>query len=356
VFGRATQLVIGGAAAAVDRAATLAAYAQTVRRRRRNAAESLPHDERMRVLETLAETYRAADIASYFRQPRSLDPVQRVVRSGPGDARVIDLAWSSGYTSFLPDLRDRFARHVHNHTAAARLIVRGKPRPIAILIHGYMAGQYAVEQRVWPVEWLSRIGLDTALFVMPFHGLRANPNRRVPPFPGADPRMSNEGFRQAADDLRDLISFLRDRGHPAVGVLGMSLGGYLAALACTIERDLAFGVPIIPLASLADFARDQGRLGSTAGETAAQHAALDEVHRVISPLHRPAVVPRERLLVIAAKADRITPMSHARRLAHHFGAPLDAWAGGHLLQFGRADGFRRIGRLLSDLGLSKRNG
>ena len=42
-------------------------------------------------------------------------------------------------------------------------------------------------------------------------------------------------------------------------------------------------------------------------------------------------------------------MHHAQRLADHFGAPLETFVGGHLLQFGRADAFRRVGRLLGEL-------
>jgi len=355
VISRAARLMLGGAAAAVDRAATLAANAQLASARRRSQSESLHHEERIERLGALLEAYRAPRAADYFRGPQPIQPVERVVRDGPGAERVVDVSWPSRYDCFLPDLNDRFDRHKQNGTAGARLFLRGEPRPVAILVHGYMAGQYAVEQRVWPIAWLSRIGLDAALFVLPFHGIRANPRRRVPPFPGSDPRMSNEGFRQTIADFRDFVAWLRARGHRAVGVMGMSLGGYTSALACTVEPSLAFGVPIIPLASLADFARDQGRLGTTPAETALEHRALDDVHRIVSPLARPALLPRERLLVVAAKADRITPLSHARRLAHHFGAPLEAIPGGHLLQFGRADAFRRIGRLLDDVGLTARS-
>ena len=53
--------------------------------------------------------------------------------------------------------------------------------------------------------------------------------------------------------------------------------------------------------------------------------------------------------VIGAKADRITPFSHARRLASHFRAPLVAFHGGHLLQLGRGDAFERLGELLRSI-------
>jgi hypothetical protein len=44
-------------------------------------------------------------------------------------------------------------------------------------------------------------------------------------------------------------------------------------------------------------------------------------------------------------------MAQAERLAAHMNAPLYAIHGGHLLQFGRSDGFREIGGMLGRLGL-----
>lgn len=354
MIDRALNLLIGNAAAAVDRAATLAAYAGAARARKRSRAESLGHEERLTALAEIARAY-PHEHAGFYRAPRAISPAERAARAPAAGIRAIDLAWPSDEGTFLTDVQPRYTRFVENRVAAARLFLHREPRPVAILIHGYLGGQYSVEQRVFPVEWLLRIGLDVALFVLPFHGVRADPGRRgAPPFPGSDPRMTNEGFRQAMADLRDLVRWLRERGHPAVGVMGMSLGGYTTALAATLEPELCFAIPIIPLASLADFARDQNRLGQSPAETEAQHRALDAVHRIVSPLHRPPVIAPERMLVVGARADQITPVGHARRLAHHFGARMESWPGGHLLQIGRADQFRRIGRMLDELGLTRR--
>lgn len=354
IRGTAKKL-LGGAAAVVDRAATAAAYAGNKRARKKGRAEGLGHDARMHALEQLARAY-PVERSDYFRAPRPIEPAERVVRWSASGSRVVDLSWSSDYRVFEPGISERYERHAENRVAAARLFLGPEPRPIAVLIHGYMAGRYDVEQRLWPLEWLDRIGLDAALFVLPFHGVRSSPRRlgSPPPFPGSDPRMSNEGFRQTMGDLVDLTHWLLGREHRAVGAMGMSLGGYTTALAATVEPRLSFAVPIIPLASLADFAREQGRLGETAEQTELQHRALDAVHRIVSPLHRRPLVPPERMLVVAARADRITPVGHARRIAHHFGAPIESWHGGHLLQFGRSDGFRRIGRLLDELELTSR--
>jgi pimeloyl-ACP methyl ester carboxylesterase len=208
-----------------------------------------------------------------------------------------------------------------------------------------MGGHWALEEHAWPIRTLNEWGLDVALAVLPFHGLRARPGESAPPFPGGDPRLTNEGFRQVVTDLRSLMGVLRDRGATSVGVMGMSLGGYSTALLATVQADLAFAVPLIPLASVADFARDQGRLGT--GENAAlQHAALEAANRVVSPLARPSLVPPERILIAAADADRVTPIAHAERLAAHFGVPLLRVHGGHLLQTWRATAFREMKAML----------
>jgi predicted alpha/beta hydrolase family esterase len=72
---------------------------------------------------------------------------------------------------------------------------------------------------------------------------------------------------------------------------------------------------------------------------------------MVSPLHRPPVIPPRSILVIGAVRDQITPIEHARHLAHHFGCRLETMHGGHLVQFGRGDRFRSIGRFLRELGV-----
>jgi pimeloyl-ACP methyl ester carboxylesterase len=217
-----------------------------------------------------------------------------------------------------------------------------------VLIHGYLGGHWGIEERAWPLEWMRRIGLDVALALLPFHALRSGGN--PPRVPGADARYNNEGFRQAMWDLRSLIGYLKARGAPAVGVMGMSLGGYATSLLATVEEGLSFAVPIIPLASIADFARDHGRLGGR-HESPAQHQALEEASWLVSPFARRSKVASDRMLIVGAEADRITPIAQAERLARHFSAPLHRLYGGHLLQLGRGEAFREIRRLLHRLQL-----
>jgi pimeloyl-ACP methyl ester carboxylesterase len=341
--------VLGAAAAAFDRAMVQAAR---VANRRKSRAESLSHDERMRALAAIRDSYAAPEIwtspDAFFEPPPPIHPALERVRGMRSGGTVYDASWPSRFEPYLPELRNKYLGFEENRTAHARLYLAPQPRATILLVHGYLAGQWHVEERAWPIRWLAE-RYDLAIAVLPFHALRAHGERRgAPPFPGADPRMTNEGFRQAMFDLRALAAFLRARGAPAVGVMGMSLGGYTTALLATVERGLSFAVPIIPLASLADFALEQGRLGR--GEEAGlQHDALEEANRIVSPLARPSLVPSERVLVVAAESDRITPPAHAERLARHFGARIVRFEGGHLLQFGRGDAFRAVGRWLDTL-------
>jgi pimeloyl-ACP methyl ester carboxylesterase len=342
--------VLGSAAGAVDRAATLAVQARNnVRRSAANAAP-IGVDQRATVLQGFADAYPDSLGDDFFLPPRRISPVARELPNELGFAQTLDLSWASDYRPFLEIVGERYARCAENHAAGVRFLTSGEQRPVAILIHGYMAGSYQVEQRLWPMQRLLRSGYDVALFTLPFHGVRANAGRRgAPEFPGSDPRFSNEGFRQIIQDLQNFVHWLRERGHPEIGVMGMSLGGYTAALLATVEPGLSFCVPVIPLASLADFAREQGELSAAPEVAAREHALLERIYRVVSPLDRKSLIGPSRTLVVAAKADRITPVAHARKLAAHFGSQLVSWHGGHLLQLGRNAAFRRVETLLRDL-------
>jgi dienelactone hydrolase len=348
-------------ASSVDRLVATFALHRAMRSRADADTEALPHAERMEALAALHERHRDPRFSAapevFFGRAGEAGPwVRSPIRSIPG-GQIVDVRWRSGYAVLAPEpeVRERYLRRHENHQAHARLYLHhDRPRPTALLIHGYLGGTYAVEERAWPVRWMfEKLGLDVAIPVLPFHGPRGTP-RRLPLFPSSDPRINVEAFRQAIWDLVSLRRALMERGCPAVGVMGMSLGGYTSALATTADPELAFAVPIIPLASVADAARDGGRLVGTPEEQREQHAALERAHRPVSPLARPGRLGAERLRVVAGEADRITPLPHAERLAAHLGAPLHVFRGGHLVQLGRDEGFREAARMLRDLGLLAR--
>lgn len=347
-----TGRLIARAAAGIDRAVTLAVRAGSPGPE--SETRPLSHEARVRALRDLVARYAELDTGRYFPPPRAIDPVYRA-RGTLRKCERADLAWPSQSGTFLPEMAETYERTLENRVAVARLLSRGTPRPVAILVHGYLCGQLPLEERLWPLAALDEQGIDCAFIVLPFHGRRADPRRTGrPEFPGRDPRMANEGFRQAVTDLRELARHLRERGHPKVGVLGMSLGGYTAALAATVDADFDVVVPIVPLASLADFALEQGDLPEAPETRALEHRLVEEAHRLVSPVHRTPLVPAGRTLVLGARADRITPIAHARRLAAHFQAPLATLPGSHLVQLGRASGYERLFEMFRELGFGGR--
>lgn len=331
----------------VDRAAI--AMAQLGTKKGWSKETSLDHEARLAALAVVEEEYREAP--DFFSSPPSIAPALSRVRELPVRGVVLDASWPSATTPYLEAVRDDYLARRANRTAHARLLLHREPRPAILCLHGYLAGRYSIEERLWPLRGLYRAGIDVALPVLPFHALRGEPGKmEAPPFPAANPRWTIEGFRQATYDLRALLAWLRARGAPWVGVMGMSLGGYTSALLATVERDLAFAVPVIPLASVADFARDRGRLGG-ADTMPAQHAALERAYTIVSPLVRPAVIPSSRLLIVGAESDAITPIAHAERLAAHFSCNLERVGGSHLIQVGMKQGFRAVKAMLTREGL-----
>lgn len=354
MLSRALRQVRGQLSASVDKAIYKALLSRSDRSRRGSRAESLGHAERVEALARIALLYpepSPENDDAFFSAPSAPRVDVRRVRPHEGLAgEVLDLRWTSGYEPYVPQVRERFLEATANLTCHARLFAhRDAPRPTVIAIHGYLGGNFAVEERFFPVDDLFAQGLDVALFALPFHGARNDRPLARPRFPASDPRITVEGFRQAMWDLRSLLRFLVQRGARSVGALGMSLGGYTTALLSTVEPDLAFAVPLIPLASLADFAREGGRLVGTPAEQEAQHRALEQAFRVVSPLARPPRIDPKHIVVVAGEADQITPIEHAEKLARHLGGALSTFEGGHLLQLGRSEAFRPVYRIVSRL-------
>ena len=234
-------------------------------------------------------------------------------------------------------LRDAYLAHAAEpHRARAPLrrwwtAARGHPRA---RVHG---GPWAVEERAWPIPGSTSAGSTWRSPSLPFHGVRARTEGGAPPFPGADPRFTNEGFRQAVADLRVLIAVLRERGATSVGMMGMSLGGYTTALMATLEEAWRSPCPSSrsrrwPTSRATRAVRPRGR-----GDRE-QHG-LEAANRVVSPFARPGRVAPERVLVVGAEADQVTPIAHADASPPISRAPLLRVDGGHLC--------RRGGRRLS---------
>lgn len=303
-------------------------------------------------LDSVAEAYGAIDPASFFAKPPPIEHLGTVRVRDLARGEVVDWSWASGWTCARDDQRAKWERWRENATAHVRWFRhRDRRAPAIICVHGYRAGTFSFEERAFGAPWLYQLGLDVALFTLPFHALRAPVHRRgTPLFPTADVARTNEALGQAMWDLRRLIDRARAEGAPRVGVMGMSLGGYTTSLLATVEPSLDFAVPFIPVADLTDVVVDHEALRGVKVPRELVEAGKRAM-ALVRPLSRAPAIPGDRMLVVGGAADRITRTAHADALAAHFGCEQVTFPGAHLLQFGRREGFSAIARFLARHGV-----
>ena len=203
-------------------------------------------------------------------------------------------------------------------------------------------------------------GLDVVLLTLPSHGPRAPEDARFSGERFAVPHVARlaEAVRRAIHEIRAVTLWLREGTGDPVGLLGLSLGGYLTALSAGLYDDLDFAIPMVPPACIGDLAwhfhrQSRKTRGAGEGAPAFDYDELRRGYRIHSPLAHALRIPRGRVLIIAGRGDRIVPPEHPHALWRHFGSPAIHWfSGGHLAPFGRAGIARAIRGHLRSLDLA----
>ncbi len=279
----------------------------------------------------------------------------------PDDGVAEDLVFESPFVPNLPRLREGWRTHERNRFAHARMWRHTKgPRPTVVAIHGFSADLYHVNEWFFSIPWLYAAGYDVLLATLPFHGRRAG---RFSPFSGhgffaGGPSHINEAFAQGVFDVRIFVSHILEAlGAPAVGVTGVSLGGFTTALLAATEPRLAFAVPNVPVVTIPDLVMEWEPIGSVVrGALALSGRTLRDARRLLSPtcpLTWAPVIAKERLFVIGGVGDRLAPPSHSRLLWDHWGRPRLHWfPGSHLVHLDRGQYFRQLRLFLGDIGFA----
>ncbi|RIK99548.1 MAG: alpha/beta hydrolase [Proteobacteria bacterium] len=276
-----------------------------------------------------------ADPASYHATPPRVRDAREVdARSGPW--RFSHLSYASGWAPSPGEPgRARWLSYAPNQTAHAYLMRHsGPPRPWVVCVPGYRMGRPAVDFTGFRTSWLHKaLGVNVAVFVMPFHGPRTSGRRGGDGYLSGDFLDTIHAQAQAVWDLRRLIGRLRDEGAPAIGVHGVSLGGYTTALLAALEPGIERAVLGIPAACFADLARAHvpPALLRAAEWLGFPIGTIEHVLRVVSPLAMPPRLAREHRYIYAGISDRLAPPHHAWDLWRHWERPRVAWyQGGHV--------------------------
>jgi dienelactone hydrolase len=233
--------------------------------------------------------------------------------------------------------RDRWLSYAPNRLAHAWVVRHsGEPRPWLVCIHGYQMGWPLIDLSAFPPEYFHRrLGLNLCLPVLPLHGRRKIGRRSGDGFVAGDLLDTIHAEAQAMWDIRRLLSWIRSQDAPAVGALGLSLGGYNTALLACLDDALACAIPGVPLT---DFTRAMFRHGpplhlQAVERSGIQEQAMRDIMQVVSPLHLEPKLPRERRYIFGAVADRLVPADQVRDLWRHWERPRIVWYQGAHVTF-----------------------
>jgi hypothetical protein len=198
------------------------------------------------------------------------------------------------------------------------------------------------------------LGLNLLFPVLPLHGPRRVGRVGGDSFLSFDHLNMVHGLAQSAWDTRRLIDWALSQDAPSVGLFGISLGGYTAALVSTLDQRANMAMVGVPVADFARLfahhcppaVRRRGLEHDLLGPRAAS------VHRVVSPLAAPSLVAAERRFMFAGLADRLATAGQAEALWEHWERPTIEWyAGNHVGFLWSRQVDRFVHRSLSAAGL-----
>jgi dienelactone hydrolase len=276
-----------------------------------------------------------ANPPAYHRAPPSLESPS-IRRASVWGVKYERLSWPSEFEPHDGEPRaDDWRAYERNATAHAYVVRSGEHRPWLICLHGFGVGYASADFVAFRAAHLAHdLGLNLIFPVMPLHG-----PRRAGAFGGAE-LLSNElhrfviGMSHAMWDIRRIIGWARAQ-NPRVGVYGMSLGGYAAALLSTLEPGLETVIAGVPVTDLPSLLRKHvpRRVVQRGEEHGVTLESLREAFSVVSPLVSPPKLAPNDLYVFAALGDRLAPPAQARLLQDAWRTQNFHWSAGAHLSF-----------------------
>lgn len=235
-----------------------------------------------------------------------------------------------------------------HHPGAGKLIANvhltpGLPAdaPMVLIVHGY-----AVPVPLWDAlqaRTLRARGAHTMFVDLPFHLRRRVPSKHSGDgFFGSDPERIRANVRQSVEDAAALIAWARQEVTPTIAVMGVSLGGLIAALlAAQLELDSVVAVAPLcdpPMTFLEHMPRQLARRlglsptsGGAWGDDRAQARAM--LDGSLAPLVLRNLVPRtppDNITLVRPELDCIVGPEPIAALAAAWGAELWDYPYGHI--------------------------
>ena len=267
----------------------------------------------------------------FFAAPPPPDVTVRRVKGNKGS--LYRIVFDSGYRPRPGEPgAQRWMGYTANDQEYALLLRHPEPRPWLVCVHGTEMGRAAVDLAIFRAWHLHEdLGLNIVMPVLPMHGPRGRGLPKGAVFPGEDVMDDVHATAQAVWDVRRLLSWIRTQEPDSqIGLYGLSLGGYIAALVASLERGLSCAILGVPVADLVGLLGRHSGLGH--GDPRRQTMELAEpIGRMTSPLSLTPLVPKRGRFIYAGVADRVVhPRQQVIRLWEHWGKPEIVWyPGGH---------------------------
>ena len=221
---------------------------------------------------------------------------------------------------------------------AYRTRVTQTPRHTAIVLHGGLVGTEPRGLDLKPyLEWCEAAavaGLDAIFVELPFH-LSRTPEGRFSGelFVSGDLIRTLDTARQAVREIRSLVGWLEGGGGPPAGIVGFSLGGFVATQALSVEDRLRFALLMAPIPEPAE-TFDTTLIGKAIFPDFAQpgltEADLRDLFRAVRPGAFRPKVPLEDILILAARYDQTVELAHMETFAAAWGVEMKVHDVGHL--------------------------
>ena len=324
-----------------------------------------PFDTDMRDFLNAVEFYSQPDLLSrpeeFYVRPRQLPAVTLAQPHALSEGEVVDISFPTEFEPHYKPFREEFTQYPENQTVHARMWRHPNSVGQVIAIHGWFMGDQRVNALALVPGFFFRLGLDVVLYELPYHGRRtpqdAARNAKTL-FPSMHVARTNESMAQAIQELRALRNWLEVENDLPVGVVGMSLGGYVAALWASLDK-LAFVLPMVPLVSMAEIAWGVIQKNAVLSAPNSPVAGFDEqrlrdIYRIHSPLAYQPRVNQRRRMIVAGLGDSMIPPAQPHLLWEHWAKPRIHWfPGGHLSQLGGGNAFKEVHQFLLSLGLAR---
>lgn len=201
----------------------------------------------------------------------------------------------------------------------------GEPNsaPTLILLHALMSAHPGGYYRI--AADFNQRGWNVVFPHLPFHY-----RRKVPGFPQgalcitANLVRNGETLRQAVQEVRTLMAWLRGQGVREFAIMGTSFGGWTAALTSFLENDLRFLALLQPIADVEHAIWDNPvsvGLRRILQERAIPRTATPRHAHLSSPLHGRPFLHRDRILLCGGQFDAVSPLSSLKVLAQNWRDP-----------------------------------